>query len=131
MLILFSSSLSINSTYQQIVPILFWSDWYLFLPQFLNVFYFSIASLIGYQQLNVRGFPYRELEIMYIYSPLKQRFNVIMILKFSANPVIEKYKTNWILFNKDSLNSDSILPIILNGQKLQCQCVSGTKHVGN
>ena len=40
---------------------------------------------------------------------------------FSTNPVIEKSKTECIIFNKDNLNLDLIVPIILNGQELPCQ----------
>ena len=52
-----------------------------------------------------------------------------MSLKFSTNPVIEKSKTKCIIFNKENLNTDIILPIILNGQQLPY--VSEIKHLGN
>ena len=52
-----------------------------------------------------------------------------MSLKFSTNPVIEKSKTKCIIFSKEHLNTDIILPIILNGQQLPY--VSEIKHLGN
>ena len=52
-----------------------------------------------------------------------------MSLKCSTNPVKEKPKTKCIIFNKENLNTDIILPIILNGQQLPY--VSKIKHLGN